>query len=133
MSAPRGSGRALVAVKVVHTLTWISIEACVVYLLAAGIRHRSDRRAAVAGAIVVGETVVFAANGFRCPLSDVAEALGADRGSVTDLYLPRPVAHSLPVLHAPVLVVIALLHARNLREQHAPRPDRPRPDGRGTT
>jgi hypothetical protein len=30
----------------------------------------------------------FAANGFRCPLTDLAESQGAARGSVTDIYLP---------------------------------------------
>jgi hypothetical protein len=59
--------------------------------------------------------VVFAANGFRCPLSDVARRLGAERGAVTDIYLPRWFAHALPAMHVPIIAASAWLHARNIR------------------
>ena len=106
--------RALVAVKVIHTLAWFSIEWCLVYLVYAGIAKRSDRRAVLAAAVVGGEGVIFAANGFRCPLTDVAESLGADDGSVTDIFLPRWFAHNLPTIHVPLIVLTAYLHGRNL-------------------
>ena len=76
------------AIKVIHTLAWFSIESCMVYLLYAGFAKRSDRRAAVAAAVVGGESLIFAANGFRCPLTQLADSLGAGSGSVTDIYLP---------------------------------------------
>jgi hypothetical protein len=112
------TNRALVAVKVVHTLAWFSIESCMVYLLYAGFAKRTDRRAAVAAAVVGGETLLFAANGFRCPLTDVAESLGAEDGSVTDIFLPRWFAHNLPAIHVPLILLIAFLHRRNLRQRH---------------
>src|SRR5829696_8098335 len=71
-------------------------RSCMVYLLIAGFAGCSDRRAA---AVVGGESALFAANGFRCPLTDVAESLGAESGSVTDIYLPkryRPLAAGDP-------------------------------------
>ena len=71
------------------------------YLLYAGFVKRTDRRAAVAAAVVGGESLIFAANGFRCPLTDVAESLGAEDGSVTDIFLPRWFAHNLPAIHVP--------------------------------
>jgi hypothetical protein len=108
---------ALVTVKVVHTLTWFSIESCMVYLLYAGFARRSDRRAAIAGAVVAAESLVFAANGFRCPLTDIARRLGDEHGSVTDIYLPAWFAHSLPAIHAPLVVAAVFLHARNLRSK----------------
>jgi hypothetical protein len=111
---------ALVAVKSIHTLAWFSIEACVVYLLFAGFAGRTDRRAAVAAAVVGGESLLFAANGFRCPLTDVAESLGAEDGSVTDIFLPRWFAHNLPAIHVPLLLLMAYLHGRNLRRQRQP-------------
>jgi hypothetical protein len=79
---------ALTTIKLVHTLAWFSIEASMVYVLWAGFTRRSDRRAAVAAGVVAGETAIFAANRFRCPLTDIAERLGAERGTVTDIYLP---------------------------------------------
>ena len=111
------SGGALVAVRVVHTLAWFSIEACVAYVLWAGLARRTDRRTALAGAVVVGESVVFAANGFRCPLTDLAESFGAEHGSVTDIYLPKWLAHNLPAIHVPLIVLAVFLHRRNLRER----------------
>jgi hypothetical protein len=106
----------LVAVKTVHTLAWFSIEACVLYLLYAGFARKTDRRAAIAAAVVGGETLIFAANGFRCPLTDVAESLGAESGSVTDIYLPGWLARNLPAIHVPLIVLALYLHGRNLRQ-----------------
>jgi hypothetical protein len=95
-------------------LAWFSIESCMLYVLYAGLRGRPDRRAAVAAAVVAGESVIFAANGFRCPLTDLAEQLGAERGSVTDIYLPRWFAHNLPAIHVPLLLLAVLLHRKNI-------------------
>ena len=111
------SSSAVTAIKVFHTLVWLSIESCVVYVLYEGFAGRTGRRAGVAGAVVAGEVLVFAANGFRCPLTDLAERHSADSGSVTDLYLPRWFAHNMPAIHVPVLILTAYLHARNIRQQ----------------
>jgi hypothetical protein len=58
-----------------------------VYLLDAGFVKRTDRRAAIAAAVVGGETLISPANGFCCPLTDVAGSLGANDGYVTDIFL----------------------------------------------
>jgi hypothetical protein len=110
-----GPDRRLAAVKGVHTVIWFSIEACVLYLLATGLARRSGRGAAVAAGVVAGECAVFAANGFHCPLTRIAESMGAESGSVTDIYLPKWFARNLPAIHVPVLALIAFLHIRNLR------------------
>ena len=94
-----------------------------IYVLWAGMAGRSDRRAAVAASVVAVECVVFAANGFRCPLTDVARRLGADDVAVTDIYLPRWFAHSLPAIHVPLILASVWLHARNIRSR------RPHGDG----
>ncbi len=87
----------------------------VVYVLYAGLRGRTDRSVGIAGGIVAGEVLVFAGSGFRCPLTALAERYGARSGSVTDIYLPRWFAHNMPAIHAPLLVLMTYLHARNLR------------------
>jgi len=115
------SSSVVTAIKVFHTLVWLSIESCVVYVLYEGFAGRTGRRAGVAGAVVAGEVLVFAANGFRCPLTNLAERCGADSGSVTDLYLPRWFAHNMPAIHVPVLILTAYLHARNIRQQRRTR------------
>ena len=85
------------------------------YVLYAGFAGRTDKRVGIAGAVVVAESLVFAANGFRCPLTELAERYGAERGSVTDIYLPKSFAQNIPAIHAPLLVLMTYLHARNLR------------------
>lgn len=107
------------AIKVVHTTAWFAIESCFSYVLYSGLAKRSDRRAALAGGVVAVECLVFAANGFRCPLTAVAESFGAERGSVTDIFLPRWLARNLPVIHVPLLVLAVVLHVRNVRHARA--------------
>lgn len=103
----------LFGLKTAHTAIWAVVEASVVYLLATGWVGRTDRRAALAAGVVGAETAVFLGNGARCPLTRVAEELGADSGSVTDLFLPGWVARNLPAIHVPLLIAAAYLHLRN--------------------
>jgi hypothetical protein len=109
---PRGSNVALTAIKVVHTLAWFSIESSVVYLLYDGFVGRSDRRTAIAAGVVASESLIFVANRCRCPLTQLAERLGAEHGSVTDIYLPRWFAHNLPAIHVPLIALVGYLHVR---------------------
>lgn len=117
--AARPRPAVVAAIKSVHTLAWLSIESCVLYVLYVGFAGRTDKRAGIAAAIAAGETLVFAGNGFRCPLTELAERYGADSGSITDIYLPKWFAHNMPVIHAPLLVLMAYLHARNLQRHGA--------------
>lgn len=105
---------ALRAVKAFHTLAWFLIEACMVYLLYAGVRGQTDKRSGVAACVVAGETLIFAANGFHCPLTAVAKNLGDATGSVTDIYLPKWFARNLPAIHVPLLLLAVALHRRNI-------------------
>lgn len=111
----KGNAAAIVAIKAVHTLAWLSIESCVVYVLFTGLAGRTDRRVGAAAAVVATESLVFAANGFRCPLTGLAKRYGAKSGSVTDIYLPKWFAHNLPAIHTPLLVLMVYLHLKNLR------------------
>ena len=106
-------------VKVIHTAAWFSIESCVAYLLYAGLTGRTDRWTAIAAGVVVGESALFTANRFRCPLTEVSQWLGAESGSVTELYLPKWFAHNLPAIHVPLLVLIAFVHGRAVLRHRA--------------
>ena len=105
------------AVKSFHTIAWFTIEACMAYVLYTGVRGRTDRKTGVAAVVVAGETMIFAANGFHCPLTGVAQNLGDSKGSVTDIYLPHWFARSLPGIHVPLILAAVLLHWRNWRKQ----------------
>ncbi len=111
---PSGSRAGITVIKIIHTLAWFSIESCMAYLLYAGFAKRSNRRAATAAAVVTGESLLFAANRWRCPLTQLAERLGAEQGSVTDIYLPDWFARNLPAIHVPLIVLAIVLHARNI-------------------
>ena len=77
----------LVLIKSVHTAAFLVIAGSILVVFADGARSRPRRRTGVAAAIALGECAVFAANGFVCPLTPLAERYGAERGSV-DGHLP---------------------------------------------
>ena len=105
------------AVKAIHTIAWLAIEASMAYVLYTGVKGRTDRKTGVAAVVVAGETLIFAANGFRCPLTAVAQDLGDSNGSVTDIYLPHWFARNLPAIHVPLILAAVLLHWRNWRNR----------------
>lgn len=123
-STVAGRRRALTALKTVHTMIWALVEAAMAYLIVSGLRGSTDRKTVVAAGLVAAESAVFLANGARCPLTSMAESLGAESGSVTDLYLPQWLAHYLPVIHVPLIGLAVYLHVRNLRRQSPAPADR---------
>ena len=102
----------LTAVKTLHTAVWLIVEAAFAIVIYGGMTRRRSLRTAVAAAIVAGESVIYFANGARCPLTSFAESLGAEKGSVTDIFLPRWIARNLPILHLPLVVAALWLHVR---------------------
>jgi hypothetical protein len=80
-----------------------------------GARQRSQRRTAVAAAIALGETAIYVGNGSTCPLTRIAERLGAERGSVADIYLPAKFARRLPVIAGGTFATGLVLNAIGIR------------------
>ncbi len=107
-------GAELVAIKAIHSLIYFTLEFCVGYLLYSGLTKRQDRTTAIAAAAIGAESLIYFGNGRRCPLTGLAEGLGAARGSVTDIYLPRWLAARIFTIHAPLVVVAVFLHVRLL-------------------
>jgi hypothetical protein len=64
---------ALVSLKAVHSLLYFSIEFCMGYLIYSGLKGREDRRTAIAASVVVGESLIFLGNRYRCPSSRIGE------------------------------------------------------------
>ena len=100
-----GRQLALAGVKSIHTLAFVVISGAIGVVALDGIRGRPSGRTGVAASIALAECVVFAANGFVCPLTPLAERLGARRGSVTDIFLPEIVARNLTPIATPILAV----------------------------
>jgi hypothetical protein len=104
----------LLAVKAVHSLIWFGVEACMGQILYAGLKQHWDRRTAIAGAVVAGESLIFVGSGCRCPLTGVASRMGAAHAAVTDIFLPRWFAANLPAIHVPLVALAFWLHVRIL-------------------
>lgn len=89
---------ALTAIKAIHTVIFVSVFGAVVLTLWDGLRGTPTRRTAVAGAVVLAESAAYVSNNQVCPLTPLAEELGAGRGSVVDLFLPAGVARQIPLV-----------------------------------
>ena len=70
-------------VKLVHTLIFVVLSACVLYILASGAFNRITVWTWGAVVAIVVEGLVLAASGGKCPLTAMAERLGAVDGSVS--------------------------------------------------
>jgi hypothetical protein len=89
MPAPNSApGRSLRLVKAIHTLAWAFLAGCVLAIPLLALQQRL-LPALLAIAIVAVEVLVLAANGFRCPLTDVAAQFTDDRAANFDIYLPE--------------------------------------------
>ena len=76
-------------IKVLHTIVFAVLSACVAYVLMSGAFNQITSWTWGAIAAIVGEGLILAASGGRCPLTSVAERLGAVDGSVSDIFLPK--------------------------------------------
>ena len=107
----------LATIKGIHTVAFGVIAGSILLVLVDGFRGRPTRRTSAALAVALGECAVFAANGFVCPLTPLAERLGARRGSVSDIFLPDLVARNLTWSSSIVLAVGIGLNVRALRRR----------------
>ena len=106
----------LTAIKLIHTLAWFSIESCMAYVLWAGFMRRSTAAPLSLPPSSPARRWCSPQTGSGCPLTQIAERVGAEHGAVTDIYLPRWFARNLPAIHVPLIVLAGYLHTRNLGE-----------------
>jgi hypothetical protein len=91
MKAKPHPKRALVAVKILHTVVWVFFVTCIVAVPLAAAVHRF-RLVAISTGLVLLECLVLAANRCRCPLTDVAVRYAPEDSPNFDIYLPTWVA-----------------------------------------
>jgi hypothetical protein len=103
---------ALVGIKAFHSAAFFSIAGLIVVYAWDGITGRRGRRATMAGLVAVGEAIVYGSNNLVCPLTPLAEELGAEQGTVTDIYLPEWISRRVPLVGGGTLLVGLALHAR---------------------
>ena len=105
---------AVAALKSLHTVIFLGELSAILWLLVSGLIGRRDRTVVVALAAVSVEAGIFVANKGVCPLTPLTERLGAERGSVSDIFLPGPVARTIPIWSSALVALGLLLHARRL-------------------
>lgn len=99
----------LALVKAVHSAIFLAMVAAIAYLLFAGVSDHDGWPAMVALSMPAIEGVIFFGNRKRCPLTDLAERIGAERGSVTDMFMPRLIADRTFEVFTPLYLAGAAL------------------------
>ena len=106
----------LVAIKAFHSAVFLAMLSAILWLVGTGLIGRRDRSVAVAAALVGIESGVFLANDGVCPLTPLAEQYGATRGrgGVADIFLPAPIARTIPLWATSLVLAGIGLHVRAL-------------------
>jgi hypothetical protein len=101
---------ALFAIRLTHTFVFWVLSACVAYALFSGVTNRITTWTWVAVALLMVESVVLSVSRWTCPLTLLAERLGAERGSVADIFLPKWCADRIfPVCGTTFVVALILI------------------------
>lgn len=79
----------LFIIKLTHTVIFLFMSACVVYILYAGITRTYDWYLLAAISLVLIEGMVLIINHWQCPLTELARKYGDTRGSATDMFYPK--------------------------------------------
>ncbi len=93
------------SIQFTHTAIFFGLTASIFYLLYSAIANRLTRWTGIAFIALLMESAVMLFNNWQCPLRGWAEALGADRGSVTDIFLPRWLADRIFTLCTPLYAI----------------------------
>jgi hypothetical protein len=110
---PRGwRPAALAGIKVIHTALFAVIAAAIGLFAWDGMAGRPRQRSAYALGVALAETAVYVSNNQVCPLTPLAEELGAERGSVVDMFLPARAARRIPLVASVALLGGVVLNAR---------------------
>jgi hypothetical protein len=104
----------LAGIKGLHTALFVSIGGAIVLFVWDGLRGRPRWRTVAALGIATAEAAVYLSNNQVCPLTPLAEELGAEHGAVADMFLPEWASRRIPVVSTTALLVGALLNLRVL-------------------
>ena len=82
-------------IKLVHTFIFFFMVACLIYILYSGITKIFNWVLLLAIIAILIEGIVILLNKGRCPLTSLAEKYGAEKGTITDIFLPKVIARNL--------------------------------------
>ena len=96
-------------VKAVHSLFFFLVTACILFVLYSGVFDSVGRWTVIAIVVVIAEGAALALNRGRCPLTTMAENMGAEDGSVTGIFLPRWLADRAFVIWGLAFIVACIV------------------------
>lgn len=96
-------------IKTVHTLVFFGLTVANLIVFYYAVTGRTSVLLWVSLVLVAIEGVVLVANGWKCPLRIYAERLGAEDGSVTDIFLPKWLAERIFPICGGLLALSALI------------------------
>jgi hypothetical protein len=108
----RSRTAALTTIKAAHTAIFVSVGALILLFVWDGLVQRPRRRTAIALGVILAESTIYASNNQVCPLTPLAEELGAERGSVADIFLPDWFSRRIPLFGGTALMLGIALNAR---------------------
>ena len=83
------SGNKLFVIKLTHTVIFLFMFACIVYILYEGITRTYNWYLLTVISAVLIEGVVLIIYRWQCPLTGLARKYGDTQGSVTDMFYPK--------------------------------------------
>jgi len=117
--------------KLVHTLIFVFASSCIVYVVYCGIVGKFNRYLIASLGIVFAIGVIYAINGFECPLATIVHQL-AGRRDVADIFFPDWFANKIMPASTVVYVIGLALVVRNLyRERKSNKRFQPTRNPRG--
>lgn len=103
--------RSITFIKLVHTVGFVVLSGVLAVLVYEVFADRITILTWSAVALFLSEGVILMVNGWRCPLTGIAEKLGSKHGQVTDFFLPKWFADRVFIFYrgvfAAALVVLA--------------------------
>ena len=82
-------------IKLVHTFIFVFMAACLAFILYSGITRTFNWVLLLALIAILVEGIALLFNKGRCPLTSLAERCGAEKGTITDLFLPKVIARNI--------------------------------------
>lgn len=99
----------LFLIKFIHTIIFVVFSWCVLYVLFCSLTNRYSLKTTVALLLILVEGVILLLNNWQCPLTTLAENLGASDGQVADIFLPKWLADRIFPLCTPLFLGSAML------------------------
>ena len=101
--------RSITFIRAIHTLIFFLLSGILIVFLYEVLFDKITVLTWIALALFLAEGIVLMVNGWKCPLTSYAEALGSTHGQVTDTFLPKWFADRVFHIYGSLFAVALLL------------------------